>query len=72
MLVLAISKYLDKLLQYCRLTTIATLGELRRVMVMTIHLPIMLIVTVLRAEYRRAHRACKMVYMVLLVQRRNI
>lgn len=71
-LVLPISEYLHKLLQNSRLTPITPLSELCRVMVVTVDLAIVLVVTILGAKYRRAHRAREVVDMVFLVQRRDI
>lgn len=53
MLVLPVAEDLDKLLKYCRVASIALLGELGGVVVMAVDLGIMLVVAVLGAEYCR-------------------
>lgn len=50
MLVLPVAKDLDKLLKYCRVTSIALLGELSRVVIVAVNLGIVLVVAVLGAE----------------------
>jgi hypothetical protein len=72
MLVLPVPENLNKLLQNCRLTAIAPLRELRRIMVMAVDLSIVLVITVLRSKYCRANRAHKMVDVVFIIQGRNI
>ncbi len=51
MLILAISKYLDELLEDGRLAAAAALSKLGRVVVMAIHMAIVFIVAVRRAEH---------------------
>ena len=55
MLIRAISENLDELFEDCSLAAVATLGELRRVMVVAKDLPIMLIIAVLCAKDSRAY-----------------
>lgn len=50
MLVLPVAEDLDKLLKYCRVTSVALLGELGGIVVVAVNLGIMLIVAVLGAE----------------------
>lgn len=38
-----------------------------RIMIMTIHLPFMLVIRIFRTEDNTTHRTCKVFYMVLLV-----
>lgn len=52
MLVLTVPKDLNELLEYGRLTSVASLGKLSRVMVMTIYLPLVLVVAVLSSKNR--------------------
>lgn len=72
MLILPIPEDFNKLLQDGNLTPITALRELGGVMVMTIHVTIMLIITVLSAENGVAEGACEVVDMVLAVQCGNI
>jgi hypothetical protein len=64
MLVLAVPEYLDELLQDCSLASIASLCELRRVVVMTVYLTFMLVVAILRTEDSWAHRTGEMLDVV--------
>lgn len=68
MLVLAIAKYLDKLFKDGSLATATPLGELGGVMVVAVNLAIMLVITVLGAEYGWAKRACEVIDMILAVK----
>lgn len=52
MLILSISEDLDKLLKNCRLTSVALLSKLGRVMIMTVDLSIVFIVAVLSTKDR--------------------
>jgi hypothetical protein len=67
MLVLAITEDLDKLLENCGMTSMATLSELSRVMEMTVDLAIMFVVRVLSAEYRWTHRAGEMLNVIFAI-----
>ena len=58
-LILSIAKNLDKLFENGVVTPMASLCKSSRVVVMAIDVSIMLIVTVLRAEYCRTYRACE-------------
>lgn len=55
MLILTIAKYFDELLQDRGMATIAALGVLCRIMVVTKDSSVMLVVTILRAKHSRAH-----------------
>lgn len=72
MLILTITINLDKLLEDRRLTSETALSKLCRVMVMTVDLPLMLVVAVLRSKYRWTHRAREVVDVVLLVEGGNV
>lgn len=72
MLVLAIAEYLDKLLKYCRLASVALLCKLGGVVVVAIDLPIVLVVAVLGAKDSRTKRACEVVNVVFSFQRRDV
>lgn len=72
MLVFPISKYLNKLLQDCRLTACTSLCELSRVVIVTKHLIIMFIVAILGPKDRWTRGAGKMLYMVFSIQGGNI
>lgn len=71
-LVLAVSKDLDELLQDGRLAAVTPLGELRRVVVVAVYVTIVLVVTVLRSKNRGTERAGEMVYVVLSVEGRDV
>lgn len=71
-LVLTIPEDLDKLLQYGGLTTAASLGELRRVVIVTIYLAVMFVIAVLSPKHRRAERAGEVVDMVLVIEGSDI
>lgn len=53
-LVLAIAEDLDKLFQNSGLTAVAALGELGRVVEVTVHLALVFVVGILSTEDRRA------------------
>lgn len=67
-LVLAVPVNFHKLLENCSLAAIASLRKLRRVMVMTIHVAIVLVVAVLCAKDRGTQGACEMVDVILSVE----
>lgn len=71
-LILPVAENLHKLLQYGGLAAITSLCEARRVVVMTVDVSVVLVVAVLCAERRRAHRAREMVDVVLSIQRRHV
>jgi hypothetical protein len=71
-LVLTVSEDLDKLLKDGRLAAIALLGKLRRVVVVTINIAVVLVVAIRGAKDCRAQRARKMVDVVLSVQRGDV
>jgi len=68
MLVLTVSKNLNKLLQNGSLATTAALGELCRVVVMAVDLALMLVVAILGTKHSWAQRAGEVVNMILAVQ----
>ena len=67
MLVGTLSKYFDKLFQYGCSTSKTPLRELSRVVVVTIHIALMLIIAVLRPKHSRAHGTCKVLDVVLSI-----
>ena len=71
-LVLTIPKDFDKLLQYGSLAAAAALGELRRVVIVTIYLTVVFVIAILRSKHCRAERAGEMVDMILVVEGRDI
>lgn len=71
-LVLTVTKDLDKLLKNCRLTSVTLLSKLGGVVVMTVNLPIVFVVAVLRAEDCRAEGAGEMVNVIFPLQRRDV
>ena len=72
MLILAIPEDLHKLLQNRGSASIAPLSKLRRIVVVTIYFPFMLVVAVLCTENRGADRAGKVFNMILSFQSRNV
>lgn len=72
MLVLAISEYLDKLLQDGSLAPCTSLRETRRIVVMAIHVALMLVVAILCSKDCWADGAGEMLNVVLAIQRGNI
>ena len=72
MLVLSVSKDFDKLLQYRRLTSVASLSELGGVVIMAVHLPFVLVIAVLSSEDSRAYGACEMFDVVFPLQCSNV
>jgi hypothetical protein len=72
MLVDSISIDFDKLLENGRLASIATLSKLRRVMVMTVDLSLMLIVAVLGPEYSWTNGAGEVFDMVFPLEGGNV
>lgn len=72
MLILAVAEYLYKLLEDCCLTTIASLSELGRIVIVAEDLVIVLIVTILSSKYRWTYRTGKMVDMVFSVEGSNV
>jgi len=71
-LVLAVTKDLDELLQDGGLAALATLGEACGIVVVAINLPIVLIIAVLCSKYRRAQGAGEVIDVVLAFQRRDV
>ncbi len=67
MLILTIAEDLDKLLQNRCMAPITPLSELCRVMVMAVHVPIVLVITILSAEDRWAHRTCEMINVIFML-----
>ena len=69
MLIESSSKDFHKLLQYRRLTALTPSCKLCRVVVVTIHLPVVLIIAVLRAEDCRTYAAGEVLDMIFPVER---
>ena len=67
-LILSIPEDFDELFQDRSLTSIAALSELSGVVIVTIDLSIVLVVAILGAKYRRAHRASEVVNVVFPVK----
>lgn len=65
MLVLTVAIDLDKLLQDGRVTATAFLGEMSRVVVMTIDLPLVFVVAVGGAKHGRTHGAGEVLDVIL-------
>ena len=63
-----IAEDFDELLQNGGLASIALLRELRRVVVMAVHVAFVLVVRILRTEDGRAHAAREMLDVILSVQ----
>jgi hypothetical protein len=72
MLILAVSKDFDKLFENGGLTTIAPLGELCGIVIVTVDLRVMFVITVLSAKNRGADRASKVLDVVLAIQCCNV
>ncbi len=72
MLVLALSKDLNKLFQNRCMASIAALCKLCRVVIVAVYTSIMFVVTVLGTKDCRAHRTSEMIYMILSVQGSNV
>lgn len=68
MLVLTVSEDLHELLQDGGPASVAPLGKLRRVVVVTVDLPFVFVIAVLRAENGWAHRAREMFNVILSLQ----
>jgi hypothetical protein len=68
MLVLTVPKYFHKLLQNGRLTSVTLRRKLCRIMVVTVDLPIVLVVGILRSKHGRTHTTCKVLDVILPVQ----
>ena len=66
-LVLSLPEDLNKLFQNRGVASIATLCELCRIVVVTIHMSIMLVVTVLGTKDCWAHRTGEMIYVIFSV-----
>lgn len=72
MLVLTIAENFHELFEYSSLTTIALLRESRRIMIVTVHAALMLIVAIPSSEDCRAYGACEMLDVVLPLQGCNV
>ena len=72
MLILTIAEDFNKLFENSRLTAIAALSELGRVMVMTIYVSLVFVVAVLSTKDGRAYRASKMFDMIFSVERGDV
>lgn len=72
MLVLSVAEYLDKLLKYCRLASVALLCKLGGVVIVTIDLPIVLVVAVLSAKHSGTKGTREMVDVVFPFESRDV
>jgi len=72
MLVLAVSEDLYKLFEDSILTSLTSLGELCRVVIMAVDFAFVFVVAVLGSKYRWTDRACKMLNMILSFQRCDV
>ena len=72
MLVLAIAEDFHELLQDCRVAAVASLGELGRVVEVTVDLAFVFIVGILCTKDRGTDRTSKMLDVVLAVESGNI
>lgn len=72
MLVLPVAEDLDKLLEDGDLTPVTALGELGRVVVVTVNVAVVLIIAVLCAEYCVTERAGEVVDVILAVESRDV
>ena len=68
MLILAVSEDFNELLEDGCLATIAPLGELGRIVIVTVHSSVVLIIAVLRTEHGRADRTSKVLNVVFAVE----
>jgi len=68
MLVDTVAEDFHELLQDGGLTSIALLRELGRVVVMAVHVALVLVVRILRAENGWANAACEMLDVILAIQ----
>lgn len=64
MLVYTVPKYFDKLLKYCRLTTLASSGEFCGVMVVAVDFTVVFVIGILRSEDGWTDAAGEMLYVV--------
>ncbi len=71
-LVLAVPKDLDKLLEDSSVAAITSLSEMRRVVVVAVDLAIMLVVAVLRTENCRTDRAGEVFNVILSIDSRDV
>lgn len=67
-LILTITKNLDKLLENGCLTSVAPLREFGRIMVMTVNVTVVLVVAVLRSKDRWTYRASKVLNVIFSIQ----
>lgn len=67
-LILTVPKDFNELLEDCCLTSVASLSKPSRVMVMTIHLPLVLVVAVLSSKNRGTYGAREVFNMVFPFQ----
>ena len=72
MLILPVPENFNELLKYRGEAAVAALSKSSGVVVMTIHLPIVLVIAVLCPESSRTHRACEVIDMVLAVKSSDI
>ena len=72
MLILPIPEDFHKLFEDGRLTSVTPLCKPRRVVIVAVHPPFMLVVAILGTECCRANRASKVIDVVLVIQRSNV
>jgi len=68
MLILSIPKYLDELLENGGLTAVASLGELGRVVVMTVNSAVVFVVTILSTKHGWTYGTGEMLNVIFSVQ----
>jgi hypothetical protein len=71
-LVLAVPKDLDKLLEDSSVAAITSLCKMRRVVVVAVDLSVMLVVTILRTKNCRTDRAGKVFNVILPIDSRDV
>lgn len=71
-LVLPVAEYLDKLLEYSRLASAASLGELGGIVVVAVDFALVLVVAVLSSKDSRAQRAREVLDVVFSFQRGDV
>lgn len=72
MLVLSVPEDFHELFQYGSLTTIASLGKLCGIVIVTVYLSFVFVVAILSPKHGRAHGTGEMLDMVLALKRRNV
>ncbi len=67
-LILTIAEYLHELLENGDLASVAALCKLSRVVIVAVYVTVVLIIAVLRAEYRLTERAGEVINMVFAIE----